>query len=139
MSYEEKGLWVFLVVTVGTFVTYLAIVLRRAADVPFAEVAYVSPLLWCLGIAIGASIVGRILVEIVRPSERLGADARDKEIDRHGEYIAGIIVGFGMLLPFGLAMAEVDHFWIANAIYAVFVVSTLVAVTVKLVAYRRGL
>jgi hypothetical protein len=36
-------------------------------------------------------------------------------------------------------MAEADHFWIANAIYAAFVLSALVSTPLKLVAYRRGL
>jgi hypothetical protein len=43
-----------------------------------------------------------------------------------------------MLVPFGLAMAEGDHFWIANAIYLAFVLSALTASVVKIVAYRRG-
>jgi hypothetical protein len=44
-----------------------------------------------------------------------------------------------MLVPFGLAMAEFEYFWIANAIYLAFVVSALTASVVKIAAYRRGL
>jgi hypothetical protein len=36
-------------------------------------------------------------------------------------------------------MAEADHFWIANAIFAGLVLSSLVSSTVKIVGYRRGL
>ena len=55
------------------------------------------------------------------------------------EYVGGIVLAVGMLVPFGLAMAEFEYFWIANAIYLAFVVSALTASVVKIVAYRRGL
>ena len=44
-----------------------------------------------------------------------------------------------MVVPFVLALAEFDHFWIANAMYLVFVLSAVVGAAVKLVAYRRGI
>jgi hypothetical protein len=37
-----------------------------------------------------------------------------------------------------MALAELDHFWIANAIYLAFVLSTIVASAAKIVAYRKG-
>jgi len=42
------------------------------------------------------------------------------------------------MVPFGLVMAEFEYFWIANAMYAAFVLSALCGTTVKIVAYRRG-
>jgi hypothetical protein len=42
-------------------------------------------------------------------------------------------------VPFGLAMAKADPFWIANAMYAAFVVWALASTLVRLVAYRLGL
>jgi hypothetical protein len=139
MSYEEKGAWVYLVVTVGAYAAYLAVILGRADGIPLAEVAYVAPILWAIGIAIAASIVGRIIIEIARPSEDRSSDARDKDINRLGEYVGGLVLAVGMLVPFGLTMAEAEHFWIANGMYAAFVLSALVSTPVKLVAYRRGL
>jgi hypothetical protein len=44
-----------------------------------------------------------------------------------------------MAVPFILALVRADYFWIANAIYASFVVWAVVSTTAKLVAYRRGL
>ncbi|WP_371675340.1 hypothetical protein [Streptomyces sp. NBC_01276] len=38
----------------------------------------------------------------------------------------------------GLAMAEAAPFWIANAIYPAFVLSSVLGSTVKLVSYRLG-
>ena len=146
MSYEERGVWVYLTVTVGTFAAYVAIILGRADGTPLEDVSYVGTLLWSIGIAIGVSIVGRIVVEIVgavrseitRTPEGMHADARDKEINRFGEYVGGLVLGFSMIVPFGLALADADQFWIANAIYAALVLSTCVSSVLKLIAYRRG-
>lgn len=139
MSFEEKGTWVYLVVNVVMYAAYLSIIFGRAENIPFTEVSYVSTMLWTIGIAIALSIVGHIAVAIAKPSEADKRDVRDKDINRFGEYVGGIVLAVGMLVPFGLAMAEVDHFWIANAIYLAFVLSALTASVVKIVAYRRGL
>jgi hypothetical protein len=139
MSYEEKGIWVFIVVTVTTYTGYVVIILNRAASQPVAEMPYVKTLLWSLGISIASSIAGRILVEILKPSDSYQSDVRDKDINRHGDYISGGVMSIGMLLPFILAMLESPYFWISNAIYLVFVVSTLTGAVAKLTGYRRGL
>ena len=69
---------------------------------------------------------------------RHDADVRDRDVGRFGEYFAGTVLGVAMIVPFALALAEVDWFWIANAMYLAFVTSAVVGATVKLVAYRRG-
>lgn len=138
MSFEEKGTWVFLVVNIVTYGAYLTVILGRAGNIPLAEVPYVSTMLWTIGIAIVLSIVGHIAVAMAKPSEADKSDVRDKEINRFGEYVGGTVLSVGMLVPFGLAMAEFDHFWIANAIYAAFVLNGLVSTTVKIAVYRRG-
>ena len=66
------------------------------------------------------------------------ADQRDKDINRLGEYVGGIVLAVGMVVPFGLAMLEVPYFWIANAMFLTFVVAGLCGTIVKLVLYRRG-
>ncbi len=139
MSYEEKGTWVYLVVSLGTYVAYVAVILGRAQDVPLTEVPYIAAMLWAIGLAIVLAIVGSIVIAITKPSEADKKDARDRDINRFGEYVGGLVLGVAMVVPLVLSMAERDHFWIANAIYAGFVVSALVGASVKLVAYRRGL
>jgi len=139
MSFEEKGTWVYTVVTAGTYLAYVSIILGRAEIVPLAEVSYVSTMLWTIGLAVSLSIVGHIAVAISKPSEADKRDARDREIYRFGEYIGGIVLGIGLLIPLGLTLAEFAHFWIANAIFLLFVVSSTTSSVVKIVAYRRGL
>lgn len=139
MSYEEKGVWVQLVVAVVAYGIYVAIVLGRADGGALADVAYAGTLLWTIGASIVAAIVARIAVEIVRPSDSHRRDARDREIDRFGEYAGLRLLMLGALAALGMALAGWDHFWIANVIYLGFVLSAVVAAAVKVTAYRRGL
>jgi hypothetical protein len=138
MSYEEKGILVYLVVSVLTYLGYVVVVLGRAGDGPVAEVPYVSPMLWAVGIAVALAVVGRVVLEMAKPSESHQADARDRDINRFGEHVAGVVLGVGMVLPFALTLAEAPHFWIANAIFLVFNAWAVFGAAVKLVAYRRG-
>ena len=110
---------------------------------PVADVSYLSAMLWAIGLGIALTVVGHIAVVVAtaRPGEpdRTRVDARDRDINRSGEHVGGVVLAAAMVVPFGLAMAEVDPFWIANAMYAAFVLATLVGTSVKLVGYRRGL
>ena len=138
MSYEEKGQWVYLAATTIGFAVYLVVLLATAGPTPLTEVDYQPILLWTIGAAIVASIIGRIAIEIVTPSESHTEDVRDRDIGRFGEYRAGLVLGIGMVAPFVMALAEVDHFWIANAMYLAFTAQAVVGAVIKLIAYRRG-
>jgi cytochrome c biogenesis protein CcdA len=138
MSYEEKGQWVYLAATTIGYGAYLVLVLGGAGSTPLPEVDYQPILLWTIGAAIVASIIGRIAIEIASPSESTTEDVRDRDIGRFGEYGAGVVLGIGMVGPFILALVEADHFWIANAMYLVFTVQAVVGAVIKLIAYRRG-
>jgi cytochrome c biogenesis protein CcdA len=138
MSYEEKGQWVYLAATTLAYGAYLVVMLGRAGTAPLTELDYQPILLLTIGAAIAGSIFGRIAIEIIRPSESYKEDVRDRDIGRFGEYVAGIVMGVGMVAPFILALLEAHHFWIANAIYLVFVAQAVVGAVIKLLAYRRG-
>jgi hypothetical protein len=139
MSYEEKGTWVYLVTSAGSYAVYLVIILGRVLRTPVAEVPYAAVLLWTVGVSIVASTVGRTIVETVRPSDSRRSDVRDKEIYRFGEYASRwfVIAGAGAALV--MAMLKVDYFWIANVIYLGFTLWAVAGSALKLVAYRRGL
>ena len=143
MSSEERGQWVYLVAIVLTYGAYVAIVLGQAAQTPVADVDYIPVMLGAIVIGIALAIVGRIVVEIVGqiadPGDRHETDVRDRDIGRFGEYFGGTVLGIGMVVPFVLTLAEFEYFWIANAMYLVFVLSALVGAAVKLIAYRRGI
>lgn len=138
MTYEEKGVWVYIVVVLATYGVYLGIVLSQLASTPIGEIDYVSPLLWTIGASIVAAIILRIIVEIVRPSESQRSDARDREINGTGERIGRWALIGGALGALVLTILGADHFWIANAIYLGFVASAVLASLIKVRLYRRG-
>ncbi|GAB3141736.1 hypothetical protein GCM10027290_14960 [Micromonospora sonneratiae] len=138
MAFEEKRVWVMILVTIGFYVTYVVVLLGRAQDTPLPEVPYVAPLLWSVGGAIMVSIVLHVAISIVSPEGANEKDQRDREINRAGEYIGQSFVVVGGVAALGMALARWDHFWIANVIYLCFVLSAIVGSTAKIVAYRRG-
>ena len=69
MSYEEKGQWVYLAATSIGYTVYLVLVLGSAGTTPLPEVDYQPILLWTIGVAIVASIIGRIAIEIIWHSD----------------------------------------------------------------------
>ncbi len=138
MSFEEKSTWIYAVLAVAIPVIYFATIVGQVQTTAVTDIAYQGPLLAAIGVAIVIAIVANIAVAISSPKEAGKSDQRDKDINRFGEYVGGIVLSVCLLVPFGLAMAEVDYFWIANAIYLAFIASAIAATTVKLVAYRRG-
>lgn len=138
MSFEERNAWIMGVVAVGGYATYLFIILGRAQAMPIAAVPYVATMLWTIGGAVVASILLSILATIMSPEDRPKKDVRDREIHRFGEYTGQAFVIIGGVVALGMSMAELDHFWISNAIYLSFVLSAILGSVAKIVAYRRG-
>lgn len=138
MTYEEKGVLVYIVVVLGTYGIYLGIVLSQLAATPVAEIDYVAPLLWSIGASIVGAIILRIVVEIFAPSGKQKADARDKEINHTGERLGNWPLVAGALGGLILAITGAEHFWIANAIYLGFAASAVLASAIKISLYRRG-
>jgi hypothetical protein len=139
MSYEERGQWVYVIVTVVAVTAYVVLVVAGAGGGPLTEVDYVPVMLWTIGAGIVGSIVGRILAAIVWHGEGHDTDVRDHDIDRRGEYVGGLVLGIGMVVPFVLAIIEADYFWIANGMYLVFALAAVVSAAMKLIFYRRGM
>jgi hypothetical protein len=138
MCFEEKSAWIMLVVAVVGYAVYLFLVLGRGGDGPIHQLPYVAALLWTVGGAIVASIVLHIAVGVIFPEGAGKKDERDIEIGRFGEYSGQSFVVLGGVAALGMAMAELDHFWIANAIYLGFVLSAIVGSVARIFAYRRG-
>lgn len=138
MSFEEKGTWLYLVIITVLPIVYFATIAGQVMSMPVDEIDYQGRMLVAIGAAIGLAIVGMIAIAISSPAEADKSDQRDRDINRLGEYVGGLVLGFGMIVPFGLAMVEAPYFWIANGMYAVFVIAGLCGTVAKLVLYRRG-
>ena len=139
MSFEEKNAWAYLVIAVAGYLAYLAIMLGRIQGSELTAVPYADAMLWAIGGAIVASIVLSVVLSTFFPRDAGKKDQRDKDVNRQGQYVGGLVLGVAMIGPFLLTLLEVDYFWIGNAIYAAFVLSAIVGTSVTLVAYRRGL
>jgi hypothetical protein len=138
MTFTERNVWVFAIVSLAGFLAYAAVIVSRAQHVPIEDVDYIAPMLWSIGLAIVASIIGTIVVSIIW-RDGGAKDRRDKEIDRIGEYTGQSFLVIGGLAGLVLAMVEADWFWIANAIYLGFVLSALLGSVTKIGLYRKGL
>ncbi|WP_051389156.1 hypothetical protein [Arthrobacter sp. 35W] len=139
MSSEEKSAWVMLVVTVGAYAVYLAVVLGQASGTALAEVHYIPAMLWSIGGAIVAAIVLNTFAGIGSPKGAARKDQRDREIYRFGETVGQSFVVIGAVAALAMAMLELPYFWIANAVYLAFVLSAILSSIAKLAAYRGGL
>lgn len=149
MPFEEKTSWVSGLVAVVVAGAYASVVVPHIGGGSVSAIAYQRPML----IAIGAMIVMTIIVTILMaigtavtaqitgdgsPDDVGRTDERDKDINRRGELIGYYVSSIGMLAALALAMLEADHFWIANAIFAGFMISSVVGSAYKVFLYRRG-
>jgi hypothetical protein len=139
MSFEEKGTWAYVVIAAMLSAVYFALVLGQLPQTAADEIEFQVPMLVAIGVAIGLTIAANIVIAASAPDDAGKRDQRDKDVNRYGEYVGGLVLGVAAIVPFLLALAEADHFWIANTIYLAFVVSTIAGSIVKIVAYRRGL
>ncbi|MET4093601.1 hypothetical protein [Arthrobacter sp. UYCu712] len=138
MSFEEKIAWVMGALAVAAYAVYLAIVLALSGSIPLTEVPYAAPLLWTVGGSIVASIVLHTIIRAFSAQEAGIRDQRDKEIYRFGESVGQSFLVIGGVAALVMAMAEADHFWIANAICLAFFLSAILGSAAQIVAYRRG-
>jgi len=135
VAFEEKSAWIMLVLAVTTYSGYLVTVWRSASDTALVDVPYIAPMLWAIGISIGASIV--IHIALGAFSERF-KDQRDREIYQSGERIGQSFIVIGALAALLLAMAEVSYFWIANAVCLAFFLSAVLSSIARICFYRFG-
>ncbi|GAA1975085.1 hypothetical protein [Microbacterium pumilum] len=143
MVYQERTTWATLIATIITVPVYVFVVLARAAGGPVTDVDWVPIMLWTMA----ASIVGAIVISIVwgilagmrDPSEVGTSDQRDRDISRFGNRLGYGVLVAGALVALALSMIEADWFWIGNALFFGFALSTLVGDIARVVAYRRGL
>lgn len=139
MSFAEKSSWVYAVIAIVFPVVYVATMAGQMQGTPAAAIDFQLPLLSAIGAAIVAAILAHIAIAITAPGDVGKEDERDRRINHHGEYATGLALAVGMFVPLGLALLEVEHFWIASAMYMAFAASGFLGTVVKIVAYRRGL
>lgn len=138
MSFQEKSTWIMLAVILAVYGWYFAVIGLEIGDIAVAEIAYRPLMLVTVGALVVLAVAAHIVIAVAAPKDADASDERDREINRNGEYVGGYVLGVGALFALGLAMFEVEHFWIANAILAALVLSEIVSGVTKVVQYRRG-
>ena len=138
MSFEEKNTWIYGVTALLGAVAYVVIVGGQLPTTAVTEIDYVVPMIAAIVGSIVLSIILIIVVSVAAPSEADKRDERDRQVNTRGDQVGFYVVSMLALVPLGLAFAEAEHFWIANSLYAAFVVTAVVSSLVKVYAYRRG-
>ena len=136
MAFLEKSNWVVLVVGVPTLLVYLFVVVPQVLGQPIAEVAWVEPMIATIVVFVVANILGNVVAAASNPREADKSDERDREIDRFGERVGNWLIIAGSIAALVLAMARVDHFWIANAIFLGGLAGALLSSVTKIAAYH---
>ncbi|MFI6097991.1 hypothetical protein ACIA8G_20730 [Lentzea sp. NPDC051213] len=139
MAFEEKRAWAMAIIAVVGYAAYVLVILSRVDGWPLTDVPYADAALWTIGIGIVAGIVSGIWTGIASRNDGLQVDERDREIGRFGDHIGQSFVAIGGVSAMVLAIAEADHFWIANVLYLCFVLSAVLGSLAKIMAYRRGM
>ena len=138
MALEEKRAWISGAVVTVAYAIYLVVVLGRLGDGPTADTPYVAFLLWTAGAAIVLTIALSVAAQATTPEDSRTKDVRDREIERFGEWIGQSFVAIGAVAALVMSLAELDHFWIANTVYLMFALSSVLGSVAKIFAYRRG-
>lgn len=133
VSFDEKVAWAYLVVAVLGYAVYLILLAVNGPG------AYVPLLIGTVVGSIVANVLARIGISISNPREADKRDQRDREIKVFGERVGQAFVIIGALAALVLSLFEAPWFWIANAVYLMFVLSAVVGSMATLFAYRKGL
>ena len=139
MGYKERGTYIDLIVAVGVALKYVWDIYRLQLEAPLSEVAFRNPMFSAILISVIATIVLHIVYAILSGSKDTQEDQRDRQIGRFGDWVGLFPLSSGAMLGLLLAMFDQPLFWLANAVFAGFFVSSITSSITRLILYRRGL
>lgn len=135
MVYHERAAWAGLIASFVTVGVYLWLV--HGAD------AWIWPMVWAIGIGIALSIlitiVWGIAVGIRDKEDATASDLRDRDIARMGGRVEQAFLVIAGLAVIVLCAIGAELFWIANTMFAGFVIASVIGGIARVIAYRRGL
>ncbi|WP_130284235.1 hypothetical protein [Microcella alkaliphila] len=138
MSFEHRGAWIQLAVTIGAYATYLTLLVRRADGAPLSATPYGDLIAWMIGGSIVVGVVLTIIIGMFGGERARRTDVRDRAINRLSDQVGASFIIIGAVAAMILAILEVEHFWIANAILVGFVASGILSSIARIVMHRTG-
>jgi hypothetical protein len=144
MAAQERAVWASLAAVVVSTGGYLALVVPRVLTRPVAEISWVRPMAWALGLAVAGSVVLTIVLATVAAARRpdgcaeMQADVRDREIGRLGGRAALATISLGAGGALVLAMLGTHPFWIGNLLFVCGAAGAVVEAATKIRLYRQG-
>lgn len=138
MTFQEKSTLTMTGILVVVFGWYFTLVMGPVAGSPGREFAYTALMIVASVVVAVLAAVSHIVLAIVFRSQANAYDERDRLIVLRSTEIAAYILAAGVFTGIGLAIVQVDRFWIAQALIAALVIAEITDGVVKLILYRRG-
>ena len=139
MSFRDKSALVTIVALLIASVVYVVSLVSAAGGKPLVDVAYQPYLIGFVIVLVIVSVVGQIAVAVMAPKEATAPrDERERLITWRAGSVSAYVLEVGAFLAIALAMAQVDWFWIANTVLALWVLAEIVDGGVQLSLSRRG-
>ena len=139
MSFRDKSALVTIVALLIASVVYVVSLVTAAGGKPLVDVAYQPYLIGFVIVLVLVSVVGQIAVALRSPKEATAPrDERERLITWRAGSVSAYVLEVGAFLAITLAMAQVDWFWIANTVLALWVLAEIVDGGVQLSLSRRG-
>ncbi|MFN8148455.1 MAG: hypothetical protein U0R76_13455 [Candidatus Nanopelagicales bacterium] len=139
MSFRDKSALVTIVALLIASVVYVVSLVSAAGGKPLVDVAYQPYLIGFVIVLVIVSVVGQIAVAVRSPKEATAPrDERERLITWRAGSVSAYVLEVGAFLAIALAMAQVDWFWIANTVLALWVLAEIVDGGVQLSLSRRG-
>jgi len=138
MTFHEKSALTMTGLLAIVFGGYFTLVLGAVARVPQREVGYTALLIVASVVLAVLAAVSHIVLALVFRAQANAFDERDRLVELRSERIAGYVLALGVFAGIGLAMVQVDRFWIAQVLIAALVLAEITDGVSKVVLYRRG-
>lgn len=139
MSFRDKSALVTIVALLIASVVYVASLVSAAGGKPLVDVAYQPYLIGFVIVLVIVSVVGQIAVAVRSPKEATAPrDERERIIAWHSTSVSSVVLAIAAFVAITLSLIEIDWFWIANSVLALWVAAEILSGAVALTLSRRG-
>lgn len=135
-SFEEKSVWVQLTCTVLALGAYFAVAGAMLWSGITALPAYVPLFIVSIVVMVILLIAGHLIAALSGKTE--GRDERDRLIEWKAESYSSWLLGVGVLTAVTAMIFGIENVWIAHLLLLTLFLSEVMAFTLRIVYYRRG-